>query len=455
MKIRVLAYGINARHDLVHHLGNLFGDICISDFDAFAFDAGAVADVLRSQGRPNNQLVSSVTDTSGAVRSLLFRHVREVTELIQRKGGVVIALMDENDFTLHAEYSTPNGARHTGFGPYFLIEDALGFVNKEDLMKSIIGGQGTRIQISPTVGCNYLRALRDNLQYFAKFVSAEANLLSTVFATDTVGHVVAAELKVGNGSIVFLPKYSGADAARFGAAIVQTVRERVSSETPDVTPSWVEGIAVPGSQTHNDELAQLRERQRITTENIRELESAQTELLNHRRLLYTTGKHILEPAVRKAFRLIGFDVLDPDSYDGEWDLEMQSPEGTLFIGEVEGPEGSVDVDKFRQALNYHTDQVVAGRPNKGLLVGNAHRLKQPTERADFFTGHAVRASEPMRMALIPTTALFAAVCDVLASNEPELKKSIRESITNCVGVWQWPSLGSDAAEGETDAPDHE
>jgi len=46
-------------------------------------------------------------------------------------------------------------------------------------------------------------------------------------------------------------------------------------------------------------------------------------------------------------------VIHGKRVDGDWDFELREPAaGSTAIGEVEGADGPVDVDKYRQLLDY-------------------------------------------------------------------------------------------------------
>jgi hypothetical protein len=181
------------------------------------------------------------------------------------------------------------------------------------------------------------------------------------------------------------------------------------------------------------------------------------DLLNYRVLLYGYGKSVLEPAVRSAFRLLGFGVPEPEGYAGEWDVELHEPRSSgTAIGEVEGSTGAVNVDKFRQLLDYVHSEVEQGRDHKGILIGNGYREMAPdaTERENQFTEKAVLGARRFGFCLLRTSELFKAVCAVLGSADAEgLKTRIRESILSKVGVWDFASdvaVPSDSA-GEAGA----
>ena len=129
-------------------------------------------------------------------------------------------------------------------------------------------------------------------------------------------------------------------------------------------------------------------------------------------------------------------------------MELQEAQSTrTALGEVEGSEGFIDVEKYRQLLDYIEAESLEGREHKGILIGNGFRLLPPDagERQNQFSDHARRGAARNQFCLLPTTELFKAICAVLESSEDEpLKAAIRESLLAAVGQWSF------AREGVTD-----
>ena len=129
---------------------------------------------------------------------------------------------------------------------------------------------------------------------------------------------------------------------------------------------------------------------------------------------------------------------EPDEYPQEWDAKIEDPHLGYGICEVEGPEGAVDRDKYRQLLEYVQTDVEDGGAPKGFLIGNGYRKLHPNapERVKQFTEAALLGSRRQNFCLVPTTELFRAVCAVLKTQDNVLKSSIRESLFSTIGVWR-------------------
>jgi hypothetical protein len=115
------------------------------------------------------------------------------------------------------------------------------------------------------------------------------------------------------------------------------------------------------------------------------LESQLVDAGTLRRLLYEHGKP-LEGAVIEAMKLFGFDAKPFSDGASEFDGVFVSAEGRC-IGEVEGKDNRpINIDKFSQLErnlqeDFERDEV--NEHAKGLLFGNAFRLKPLHEREEF------------------------------------------------------------------------
>jgi hypothetical protein len=311
----------------------------------------------------------------------------------------------------------------------------------------IRAGEGTQLKIIPSmlgVLSGYLRILKPRLSFSAFLEVNEAQVRAAdgkTFAVDSVGHPIAIEFAAGEGRLCFVPVPSAAPPGQVGAAVLQAIEWHFGGPTDIPAPTWVDDIEVPSASAHDAEIADLEIKNEELTRKISDLVQERNKLLNYRNLLFGTGKAVLEPIVRQALTLLGFAVPEPSTYKGEWDVELRDPlGGGTAICEVEGAEGVVDYDKFRQLLTYIQDELLEGREQKGLLIGNGHRLKDlnAVERQSQFSEHAMRAAARFGICMLPTTELFRAVCAVLAApGDNALKIKIRESILTAVGTWNF------------------
>ncbi len=418
MKLQILNYGFTVSHDLIRNLPDFHDPESISDSDAFLLDPH----IFRTAGQLNGDAFS--------------RRQSEIRNLVQIKGGIVICALRLND-----ALSVGNSG---GCTKYSLVDSLQ--PKAQSLIRGVVrAGEGSQIMlVSQAKGAlsGYFRVLRDNLRFAAYLDTGETNIASadgTVFAVDSVGFPVAVEFSVGGGRLCFVPIPHGVPGDRVGSAIVRVVEAHYGGSGDVDAPSWVKDVVVPRADAQDARIAELAIKRDQITNEIDGLEQIRSTLLNYRRLLFGTGKSELEPVVREAFSLLGFKVPEPSSYQGEWDVELtETGSEKTAIGEVEGSEGLIDVDKYRQLLDYYQAEVLEGRVRKGILIGNGFRLKalDAPERQNQFSEHAIRGAMANGFCLLPTTELFKAVCAVLETSDTEgLKIEIRTSILAKVGTW--------------------
>lgn len=419
MKLRILSLGFAAAHQSITVLPNLDDPRSISDFDAFVFDPNAV------QG----------TQISHATA---LRRRKELAELINKKGGIIVCILRPSHQVSVAGHA--GAPKHN----YHLLESV-----SEQIVKLITNaselGQGTaatRIRSAHGACEEYLRILKDEI-VFAAYLDTPDSTISTlngtIFARNSVGYPIAVEFPCGDGRVCFVPTPHSVSGERVGSAIASAVSSHFKGPTEIDAPAWATELTVPGASIHDDRIQEAEKGRAQLAAEISALEDQRTDLLNFKRLLFGYGKAVLEPSVRAAFRLIGFEVLEPEDYQGEWDVQMSEPHAErTAVGEVEGSEGQINVDKYRQLNDYVDTEALEGRLHKGILIGNGYKSLDPgsSERKDQFTEHVLRGATRNGFCLVPSTELFKVVCAVLSDPQNEaLKLKIRESILESVGPW--------------------
>ena len=182
------------------------------------------------------------------------------------------------------------------------------------------------------------------------------------------------------------------------------IKAHFDKTTEVEAPDWTSRVTVPQANVHDHQVTELTKQKEKLEAQIDALKSESEELLKYVWLLFGYGKAALEPIVRSAFRLIGFIVPEPEEYEGEWDVELRETESTrTALGEVEGSEGVIDVDKYRQLLDYIEAEALEGRDHKGILIGNGFRLLalEAPERQNQFSDHAQRGAARNDFCLVP------------------------------------------------------
>jgi hypothetical protein len=417
MKRRVASFGVGATHDLITHFPEFEDRRSLTDFDAFLIDPYELRAPIMRRDFERRQI--------------------EIRDLINRKSGIVVCVMRPERHVAVADLG--NVSCHD-----VLDRSAPSSVNF--IKTRMRAGEGTQWKLNPSgrgVLDAYFGVLREKLHFGTYLEVSDSEVQAAtgkVCAVNSVGYPLCIEFAVGPGRLCFVPKpMNDVPTDRFGAAIVRVIEAHFGGPTDIEVPEWVRSVSVPGSDANDCEIANLQIKKDEIESKICELEQERLELLNHRSLLFGYGRTVLEPVVRKSFQGFGFAV--SEEWVGDWDFELEEPV-TLrtAIGEVEGSDGPINIDKYRQLLDYFQAEVLEGRSHKGILVGNGYRTKEldAAERQNQFTEHALRGAVQNGFCLLPTTELFKAVCAVLEASAKEkegLKSKIRESILSKAGVW--------------------
>jgi len=417
---RILNFGLEATHARISKLTSIEDPVCASDYEAFIYDPRIL------QGAQVGNLA-------------FFRKQAELGDLVLRKGGLALCVL------------RPPSTLVVSGGPGYM--DVLSLLEAVDahvlgMVKNALKmGITTKWGIIPGangVTVSFLRAVLPNLRSEAFLQADETGLRAyngAVDAANSAGWPVSFEFVCGPGRLCFVPVAVDIPEGQLGAAVAHMVEEHFGGPIEIETPAWVNGVSVPGADANDTRIAELEKQAEGIAAELLRLNEERSDLLSLRVLVFGYGKSVLEPAVRRAFRELGFKVLEPEDYEGEWDVDLADQEtGQSAIGEVEGSEGAINVDKFRQLLDYVEAEENAGRQRKGVLIGNGYRLKElgAPERKGQFTEKAVKRARGFEYCLLPTSELFKAVCAVLRHPADEaLKKRIRQSILSTVEVWKF------------------
>ena len=316
-----------------------------------------------------------------------------------------------------------------------------------------------------------------DLQYLSSYWSAFATIspyqvtiggkfIDTLLVTKSGNYTVAARiLGSGGGHVLLLPpiaydqekylRFNEADdnyhwtdeAIQHGHIFVSAVSKMagVLQAAAQLTPppEWVDG-----SEYRLAAEQQLKEKIQGTRERIDELNATRSTLEKElqkagrlRHLLYEGGKP-LEAATLEALALFGFNARSFEDGASEFDAVFESSEGRC-LGEVEGKDNRpIDINKLSQLeRNIHEDfekenvDVYA----KGVLFGNAFRLKPVAERKHAFTDKCVAGAQRIKVALVRTPDMFEPARHLKARHNAAYARRCRRAIFEAEGtVVQFP-----------------
>lgn len=329
-------------------------------------------------------------------------------------------------------------------------------------------GREVRLTKNGTYLAPYWKEWADYSAYEA-FIAGKFNhiLLETKAGNKTVAAAVQ-----GKGSLLFLPplrynkdkfmKYDSdmeedywtKEAIEFGkrlATALSNLSETMLSDrliTPP--PQWAldSAYSTPEEGVFHSEIASVSKKINKLHQQRTELEQKLEEAGSIRSLLYEQGKP-LERAVRDALTVLDFSAGPFTQGDSEIDVIFESPEGR-FLGEVEGKDNkAINIDKFSQLeRNLHEDfaRKEVTEYAKGVLFGNAERLKPLSERGEAFTLKCVKAAKRVGVALIRTADLFEPVRYLRSNTDPGFATACRNAIFGTAGdIVVFPTVPISAA----------
>ena len=397
-------------------------------------------------------------DSSFQAREALAHWRRELAAAVDAGRLVVVFLNDPVDVFAakgRIEYSgTGRNARKTRIVDGLNSYDALPFKCKA------YAASGNEMVVAPDA--RYFAAYWSE---FAKHSTYEAYLegefSDTLVKTRAGGRVVGACVRKGRGAALLIPAldleqdnfleyrksgekeeaYWTKDAEIFGKKMVSAfvaIAEMLASEvsaTPAPTWSQDDAFVLPEEADLRREIGNLTSELVALDERRRTLEIRLESAGTLRGLLYEQGKP-LEAAVLEALRYLGFDAKGFKDESSEFDAVITSPEGR-FIGEVEGKDNrAINIDKFSQLeRNLNEDFARDGVEEfaKGILFGNAYRLRPIHEREDSFTKKCRTGAARLGVALINTSDLFAPARYLKSAKDSEYAKNCRLAILKTSG----------------------
>lgn len=274
-------------------------------------------------------------------------------------------------------------------------------------------------------------------------------LLETKSGNKTVGAAAT-----GRGTLLLLPPLDydvdeltteedewTAEALRFGKRLAATLAALYDallagrSATPPPPWALASGYETAEEGALRSEIASVSKRITAQQKKRTILEEKLSEAGAIRALLYEQGRP-LERAVRDALATLGFSVQSYAADDSEFDVVFESGEGR-YLGEVEGKDNrAINIDKFSQLERNLQEDFARDEVDeyaKGVLFGNAERLKPPAERGAAFTAKCISAAKRVGAALVRTSDLFEPATYLRSNADPVYAQACREAIRSAEG----------------------
>ncbi|MCI2425811.1 hypothetical protein LM597_00040 [Candidatus Acetothermia bacterium] len=284
---------------------------------------------------------------------------------------------------------------------------------------------------------DYLRTFADKFIYQAVFkdlMSTSIEEFVTVLARNKVGDIIALSIPFDEGRLILIPPTHGIPSRHESEVLLTAIAEATERPLFAPAPDWLPAYPVPGEDGLQDELASLTER--IDKLSAKKAEVAQQldQFLVYKRILYTKGRFSLFSAVRQSFRVLGFEVPQPEEYEDDWDLLLRAAEGDA-IGVIVATESTpVGLEDYRRLRRQVDDALVeSAHRYKGILVVNAEREKDPKRRETQFSPDVLRGCQVQRFCIISTYQLYKIVKEILTDRDETRAAHWRKTILETDG----------------------
>ncbi len=278
----------------------------------------------------------------------------------------------------------------------------------------------------------------------------------------------------GNGKVILLPDiddespeftenkngkyYYSKEASIFTNKLISSIVSLANElrKNSDLTPipDWISdtNYKIAKADILNSEISMLDEKINSIENEKSTLKEKLNESLSARFLLYENGD-ALENIVRKTLELMGFQVTKFRDDISDFDTVCTSEEG-IFLGEIEGKDTSqIDISKMSQLMRNLTEYLekpTSEGPAKGVLIGNAFRLAEPTKRDAYFTSKCLKSAHQCKIALIKTPDLFPILNYLIDRNDEKYKTICRKAIFSTEGETViFPHIPTNKTDGKT------
>ncbi len=270
--------------------------------------------------------------------------------------------------------------------------------------------------------------------YEAVVTSALGSPLSAfgqVLAQNRVGDVLALDLPVGPGRLLFLPAFPGAEGREAWEVFRPGISALLDLPLPANAPDWLGKYKLPGEEELEKIRTELlREKERLTRRE-EELNAAQRELDTFKALLFPRGNGVFSRAARAAFQRLGFAVAEVQ-HGAEF--VAQSPEENFLVRVALSPFAPVGPEEHR-ALLLSLDKLrhEERQDAQGILFCLAQPDLDPKRRGPQWDETVERASRDHRFVLVSAYDFFRAVSQILAGGDPQ---EVRKSLAEAEGPWR-------------------
>jgi len=416
--MEVLSIGILSDNEKVRYALNLLQTPSLYDLDAIVVDSSRIWPV-QLNCQPGSSANVGLLQSMSPYREAFSVKGIEALHLVSR-GGTIVCLLQPLAMLTSFESTGKGSLQKLQMSQY----DWLPITSFASLVQQGQGEHITRTKSSPFD--EYLKP--DRVRWVAHLTNVNDSTQFQTLARNKADFPVACRFRIGLGAIYVLPYSTN---PKFFEVILNCLAKSSQGHVRRRAPDWIMSWALPGEGELSKQISDVTDKITALQTKSQELKTKLYELSLVKSLLYERDSP-LEDAVKAAFKELGLSL----AKDDEKDFVFSGTEERVIF-EVTGSEGTIDVDKFRQLLDYLTTENKEGISAKSILVGN-HQIDSPPEkRGQPFTQKAVAQSKVHDTCLLPTVELYRAIVKVRQGKVDP--KAFWKSLVETSGVF---SLGT-------------
>lgn len=267
-----------------------------------------------------------------------------------------------------------------------------------------------------------------NLFHYTSYISSPPKSLISTITTPYSKKIIAGY----NNEIVFIPRIKNAleDETVF-LSDLYSVLQQINKVEEITYPEWTEKYFLPSEKKIVQDIVDINARIAENNLMLETTRKMQDELLSNKVLLIGTGK-ALENKVEEIFKGIGFNLIPV--VEGRDDLIVEY-KGKVAVVEIKGVAGSAAEKHAAQLEKWVASYMEEkGSQPKGILLVNAFKDKELSERGEVFPNQMLKYSTTREHCLMSTTQLLGLYYEVVS--HPEKKEELIQSLFDTVGVYK-------------------
>jgi len=421
VKHRILVVGVHATGERIDR-ADFDADTPLHHYGCVVLDPAVVPGLWRSlvNGPPESE--ASREEAASRLAATMGRRRREASQLL-RDGGTLVCLLRPLGQPFRI-------VRRGADGPVSVLYHAYSWLPEGPSLQKLVIAAAREAELHPRDDGHPAWQLLGTPGGTATPVACAANVPPPdewhVIATDGQGRLLAFEVPVGRGRVLFIPPLPDASEAEQGKRLEAFFPAPSPIAEAIVQPEWAASVLLPGQAELGERLPKLsRQLEALEREFVEARERhARLEKLNQ--LLTARSADELAGPAEAAFRTLGFDV----EAAGGAALRLRAKEGAALVVLSAG-EQAAEAEGYWELVR-RLDEAGDEQP-KGIILANAYCTLAPGERPAAFPELLCRGAQHRQVCLLATTELHAAVAAALRGPEEGLRKGLRKAILGTVG----------------------